>query len=65
MWPAMAFCTGRDASWEFSNNQHLRYFVYSSVFESAQLASEQVPFKQNVEKARNDFPVTHDTFRRK
>jgi len=26
--------------------KHFRYFIYSPVFKSAQLASEQVPFKQ-------------------
>jgi len=38
---------------------------FSPVFKSARPVSEQVPFKveTNVEMARNDLPVTHDTFR--
>jgi len=43
----------------------LRYLVYSLVFKSARSASEQVPYKPNVETARNYLPVTHDAFRRK
>jgi len=35
------------------------------VSKSAGLTSEQVPFKTNVETARNDSPITHDTIRRK
>jgi len=46
MWPARAFCVARDALREFSDNQHLCYLVYSPVFESAWLASKQVPFDE-------------------
>jgi len=36
----------RDGFWEFSHNYHLRYLVYSPLFESVRLASEQVSFEQ-------------------
>jgi len=45
MWPVKVFRASRDAFWEFSNNQRLRYLVYSPVFKSARPASEQVPFE--------------------
>jgi len=39
--------------------------VYSPVFKSARPATEQVFFQTNVDTARNDLLVAHDTFRRK
>jgi len=45
MWPARAFCATRDVLWAFSNMQHLR-LVYSPVFKSVRLASEQVSFER-------------------
>ena len=46
MWPAKAFCAARDAFWEYSYKQQLRYLIYWPVFKSARPASEQVPFKR-------------------
>jgi len=40
------FCAASGAFWEFSNNYHSSYFVYSSMFKSARPASEQLPFKR-------------------
>jgi len=41
-----AFCAARDAFWEFWDDEHLGYLVYSSVFESARPASQQVHLKR-------------------
>ena len=52
----------------FENFQIIDIYVflfYSAVFESARLASRQVPFKRTRRDAGNDFPVTHDSLRRK
>ena len=46
IWPAMAFCAGHNAFWEFSKNYNLRYLGYSPVFKSARPGSEQVPLKR-------------------
>jgi len=43
VWPMRAFCAFHETFWEFSNNYHLLYLVYSLVFKSAWLVSEQVP----------------------
>jgi len=51
----------------FENFQIINIYVilfYSAVFESARLASGQVPFKRTHRDAGNDFPVTHDSIRR-
>jgi len=48
---------------EALNNYYLSYLAYSPVFESARLAGEKTSsFYTNVKKARDDFPMTHDTF---
>jgi len=41
--------------WEFPNNQRLGFLVYSLVFKSAWLASEEVPFKRT-QPAKDDLP---------
>jgi len=51
------FCVARNAFCKFSKNLHLCCLIYSPVFKSAQLASEQVPNERT--KARNDLLVTH------
>ena len=63
MWPTRVFC-GMRCFLKILKYLKLFYFVYSPVFNSARLASEQVPFKQT-ETARNDLPTTRDTFCRK
>jgi len=62
MWPAREFCAAHDMFGEFPYNQYLSCVVYSPTFKSAQLASS---FHMNGETVRNDFLITHDTFRRK
>jgi len=45
MWPAKVFRAARDASWEFSNNQHVRHLVYSPVFKSARQRVDKFSLK--------------------
>jgi len=56
----MARNTAHEAFRDFSYNQLVHYTVYSLMLKSVQLASEQVLF--DVEIARNDLFITHDTF---
>jgi len=46
VWPAREFYAVCDAFWEFSNNYHLSYLVYSPVLKCDRPACEPVPFKR-------------------
>jgi len=63
MCPVRSFCAVRHTLWEFSNSKHLPYLVYSPLFKSARLASDQFPLK-GMYGPPEMIHLIHDTCRR-
>ena len=65
MRPAKTRCAALDAFWEYLCNRHLSYFIHRRLKVLDQRVNKFLSNECAIETARDDLPVTLDTFRRK